>query len=70
MYSASKTVDKKYNIIKEERKVLFNDVLNTFYLWLYAPSHIQYTPVMEHWLEQELAQLVHHEVSIQGPTVP
>ena len=22
------------------------------------------TPVMEHWLEQEIAQLVHHEGSI------
>ena len=25
------------------------------------------TPVLEHWLEQEIAQLVHHEGSIQRP---
>ena len=38
--------------------------------FLYAPFHsIAYTmvfviPVMEHWLEQEIAQCVHHEESI------
>ena len=25
------------------------------------------TPVIEHWLEQEIAQCVHHEESIQQP---
>ena len=43
---------------------------------LYASSHRQdntyqdlwYTsPVMEHWLEREIAQWVHHEGSIQQP---
>ena len=31
---------------------------------LYALSHRQDTPVMEHWLERELAQWVYHEGSI------
>ena len=39
---------------------------------LYAPSHRQgialttafVTPVVEHWLEREIAQCVHHEGSI------
>ena len=38
---------------------------------LYAPSHIQdctacITPVVEHWLEREIAQWVHHKGSIYG----
>ena len=45
---------------------------------LYAPSHRQdstyttafVTPVMEHWLEKEIAQLVHHKGSIQQPIAP
>ena len=28
------------------------------------------TPVMEHWLEREIAQWVHHEVLIQQPIAP
>ena len=28
------------------------------------------TPVVEHWLEQEIAQWVHHEGSIQRPITP
>ena len=28
------------------------------------------TPVMEHWLEREIAQWVHHEGSIQRPIAP
>ena len=28
------------------------------------------TPVMEHWLEQEIAQWVHDESSIQRPIAP
>ena len=28
------------------------------------------TPVMEHWLEQEIAQCVHHGGSIQRPIAP
>ena len=28
------------------------------------------TPVVEHWLEREIAQWVHHEGSIQRPTAP
>ena len=28
------------------------------------------TPVMEHWLEREIAQWVHHEGSIQQPITP
>ena len=28
------------------------------------------TPVVEHWLEWEIAQWVHHEGSIQRPTAP
>ena len=31
---------------------------------LYASSHIQYTPVVEHWLEREIAQWVHYDGSI------
>ena len=27
-------------------------------------------PVMEHWLEREIAQWVHHEESIQRPITP
>ena len=29
-----------------------------------------FTPVVEHWLEQELAQWVHHEGSIRRPITP
>ena len=94
--------------------VLFNDALNTFYLWLYCVGHIEMDygdsqkrnllmlpihelffsisqkgsfyihnptnkiayimffviPVMEHWLEQEIAQCVNHEGSIQCPITP
>ena len=34
--------------------------------FIYIPSHRQafVTPVMEHWLERETAQWVHHEGSI------
>ena len=28
------------------------------------------TPVMEHWLEREIAQWVHHEESIRQPIPP
>ena len=28
------------------------------------------TPVVEHWLEREIAQWVHHEGSIRGPIAP
>ena len=28
------------------------------------------TPFVEHWLEREIAQWVHHEESIQQPTAP
>ena len=38
----------------------------------YLPVHIHTTTfgvrVMEHWLEQEIAQWVHHEGSIHGAT--
>ena len=83
---------------RKEGNVLFNDALNTFYLWLYGVRHmvkdhsdseketccrhIGYsfrlaarvlvyepdriahttafvTPVVEHWLEREIAQWVH-----------
>ena len=82
----------------EEGNVLFNNTLNTFYLWLYGVRHtilivrkvtrcchIGYsfrlaarvllyahptgriahttafvTPVVEHWLEREIAEWVHH----------
>ena len=44
---------------------------------LYIPSHkrIPYTsafvtPVVEYWLEREIAQLVHHEGSIRRPIAP
>ena len=40
---------------------------------VYAPSHRQdstyttfITPILEHWLEREIAQWVHHEGSILG----
>ena len=84
----------------KEGNVLFNDPLNTFYLWLYgighvikdhsdseggspllplhgyffqlAPRALLYTdrivhtmafvtPVVEHWLERDVAQCIHHE---------
>ena len=28
------------------------------------------TPVVEHWLEQEIAQWVHHEGSVRQPIAP
>ena len=28
------------------------------------------TPVVEHWLEREIAQWVHHEGSVQRPIAP
>ena len=42
---------------------------------LYASSHRQdnmafVTPVVEHWLEREIAQWVHHEESIWRPITP
>ena len=82
-----------YRYGNRNRIFLFNDALNTFYLWLYGirhmvmdlsdsekgnplpfrltarvllytPSHRQdstyfVTPVVEHWLEPEIAQWVH-----------
>ena len=44
--------------------------------FLYAPSHrivhntVFVTPVVEHWLEREIAQWVNHEGSIRQPTAP
>ena len=80
---------------RKERNVLFNDALNTFYLWLYSISnkaknhldgewerkpaavttcdtlsdmhHPFDTPIMEHWLEWEIAQWVHEEGLIRWP---
>ena len=83
-------------LYRKEGNVLFNDTLNTFYLWLYGFSHmVKYhtyskrgnplpphgllflinskgsflytipdriafgTPVVEHWLDREIAQWVH-----------
>ena len=42
---------------------------------LYAPFHRQdstvfVTPVVEHWLEREIAQWVHHEASIRRSIAP
>ena len=38
---------------------------------LYASSHRHdVTPVVEHWLEREIAQWVHHEGSIRQPIAP
>ena len=95
--------------LTKEGNVLFNDVLNTFYLWCYRARnmekdhsdveignplsphgllfpisskgsfYMQYhtdrithtsafvTSVVEHWLEREIAQVVHHEGSIIRP---
>ena len=43
----------------------------------YAPSHIQDStyhglrlPNVEHWLEREIAQWVHHHGLIRGPIAP
>ena len=33
-------------------------------------TRISHTPVVEHWLEREIAQWVHHEGSIQQPIAP
>ena len=40
---------------------LFNDALNTFYLWLYGVRHMAKDhSVVEHWLERDIiAQWVH-----------
>ena len=80
-----------YNTGRKEGNALFNDTLNTFYLWLYGIGHMIkdhsdsergnplpphrllfpitskafVTPVVEHWLEREIAQWVHHEGSIR-----
>ena len=91
----------------QEGNVLFNDELNTFYLWLYGVRHMvkdhsdsergnpltphgllfsinrrgsfictipqtgyHVTPVMEHWLERDIAQWVHHEGLIRRPIAP
>ena len=35
--------------------------------WI-AHTTVFVIPVVEHWLEQEIAQWVHHEKSIQRPT--
>ena len=37
---------------------------------LYASSHRQDTTWLEHWLEREVAQWVHHEESIRRPIAP
>ena len=44
---------------------------------IYVPSHKQDStyhgvdvPVVEHWLEREIAEWVHHEGSIQRPIAP
>ena len=96
---------------ERNKKILFIDALNTFYLWLYGIGHMVkdhsdsergnpllalhellfpiskgsficiipvriahtmavVTPAMEPWLEQEIAQWVHHEGSIQQPITP
>ena len=69
---------------KKEGHFLFNDTPNTFYLQLYGvivrhmlKDHSDnergnpfVTPVVEHWLEREIAQWVHHEGSIHGPISP
>ena len=44
-------------------------------MWKYTQDKIAHTtalsiPVVEHWLEQEIAQLVHHEGSIRLPITP
>ena len=100
LYAPSHRYESTYHQGRKEVNVLFNNALNTFYLWLYgighmvkdhsdgergnlcchmgysfrlaarvllyAPSHRQdstylglVTPVMEHWLEREIAQWVH-----------
>ena len=77
--------------VHKEGNVLFNDALNTFYLWLYGvrhmvKNHMGYsfqlaarvilhttafvTPVVEHWLEREIAQWVRHKGSIRRPIAP
>ena len=33
-------------------------------------AHTLFTPVVEHWLEREIAQWVHHEGSIRRPIAP
>ena len=39
---------------KEGRKeIVFNDALNTFYLWLYGIRHV----VKDHWLKREIVQM-------------
>ena len=40
-------------------------------LYIYHPTdRIAHTPVMEHWLEREIAHWVHHEGSIQRSIAP
>ena len=44
----------------KEGNILFNDILNTFYLWLYG--------YMEHWLERDIAQWVHNRDQSNDPS--
>ena len=46
---------------KKEGNVLFNDTLNIDRI-THTTAFV--TPVVEHWLEQEIAQWIHHEGSI------
>ena len=85
------------HLIQKEENVLFNSILNTFYLWHWAYgtgpfrqqegkpaaattlgfficTRIAHTtafvnPVMEHWLEQEIVQWVHHGASHHEQTL-
>ena len=76
-----KNNDIRWNERKEEN-VLFNDALNTFCIYGYIASEETrcchptdriahttafVTPVVEHWLEREIAHWVHYEGSIRRP---
>ena len=40
------------------------------FFYMHPKDRITHTTVMEHWLEQEIAQWVHHEGSIRWPIAP
>ena len=64
-------------MVKDHSNIEKGNPLPPHRLLSYASSHRQdntyttfVTPVVEHWLEREIAQWVHHEGSMRGPIAP
>ena len=53
----SKTYSVKENVLNEEGNILFNDMQHPTDRIIHTTAFV--TPVVEHWLEQEIAQWVH-----------